>query len=75
MKIIEYSSLPPMPEITDIEDEEEDENFGLCERFVVSNLLYHKCLDPEEGRVLRQLAAIREKFLIHAQPDKAQHLR
>ena len=61
-----------MPEITDIEDEEEDENFGLCERFVVSNLLYHKCLDPEEGRVLRQLAAIREKFLIHAQPDKAQ---
>jgi hypothetical protein len=62
------------PEITGIE-EEDDENFGICERFVLSNLLYHKYLDPDQSKILKSLAAIREKFLIHAQPEKARHLR
>jgi hypothetical protein len=44
-------------------------------RFVLSNLLYHKYLDPDEGKILKSLAATQEKFLIHAQPDKARHLR
>jgi hypothetical protein len=42
---------------------------------VLSNLLYHKYLDPDEGKILKSLAATQEKFLIHAQPDKARHLR
>jgi len=44
-------------------------------RFVLSNLLYHKYLDPDEGKILKSLAGTQEKFLIHAQPDKARHLR
>ncbi len=41
----------------------------------MSNLLYHKYLDPDEGKIVKSLAATQEKFLIHAQPDKARHLR
>lgn len=58
--------------ITDIEQEEE--NFEICERFVLSNLFYHKFLDPDENKVRKSFEGLHQKFLIHAQPLKAQQL-
>ena len=55
--------------VTDIEEDEE--NFEICERFVLSNLFYHKFLDPDENKINRSITGIHQKFLIHAQPDKA----
>ena len=58
--------------MTDIEEDEE--NFEICERFVLSNLLYHKFLDPDELKVKSSLKGLIQKFKIHAQPEKAGHL-
>lgn len=58
--------------VTDIEEDEE--NFEICERFVLSNLLYHKFLDPDELKVKSSLKGLIQKFKIHAQPEKAGHL-
>jgi len=58
--------------VTDIEQDEE--NFEICERFVLSNLLYHKFLDPDELKVKSSLNGTIQKFKIHAQPEKAGHL-
>ena len=55
--------------VTDIEEDEE--NFEICERFVLSNLFYHKFLDPDENKINRILKGLYQKFLIHAQPEKA----
>jgi len=55
--------------VTDIEEDEE--NFEICERFVLSNLFYHKFLDPDENKINRSISGLHQKFLIHAQPDKA----
>ena len=32
---------------------EDEDNFGLCMDFAVSNLLYHNCFDPEEKAVYK----------------------
>ena len=55
--------------VTDIEEDEE--NFEICERFVLSNLFYHKFLDPDENKISRSITGLHQKFLIHAQPEKA----
>ena len=56
-------------QITDISEEEE--NFEICERFCLSNLFYHKFLDPDESKINKVLTGVHQKFLIHTQPDKA----
>lgn len=54
-------------------DRDED-NFELCEKFALSNLFYHKYLDPDDFKIQRELDGIVRKFKIHAQPDKAEAL-
>ena len=54
--------------------EENEENFDICERFCLSNLLYHKFLDPNENKIRRTLTGVQQKFHIHAQPEKAKYL-
>ena len=66
---IEIETVNLIKTITDIDEEEE--NFEICERFCLSNLLYHKFLDPDENKIKRVLTGIQQKFLIHAQPKKA----
>ena len=39
--------------------EEEDENFGICRDFLVSNLLYHNCLEPHERDIDRRFEGIK----------------
>ena len=54
--------------------DENEENFDICERFCLSNLLYHKFLDPNENKIRRTLEGVQQKFSIHAQPEKAKYL-
>ena len=51
---------------------EDEENFEICERFCLSNLFYHKYLDPEEQKINQVLTGIHQKFIIHAQKEKAE---
>ena len=39
--------------------EEEDENFGICRNFLVSNLLYHNCLEPHERDIDRRFEGLK----------------
>jgi len=57
------------------EFEQDEENFEICERFVLSNLLYHKYLDPDDRKVNKSIQGVREKFLVHAQLEKANHFQ
>ena len=59
--------------VTDI-DETED-NFDICERFCLSNLFYHKFLDPDESKIDKVLTGVHQKFIIHAQPEKAENFQ
>ena len=34
--------------------DEEEENFEICERFCLSNLFYHKYLDPDESKINKE---------------------
>ena len=69
---MEAEAINLISTVTDIERDEE--NFEICERFVLSNLLYHKFLDPDELKVKSSLKGLIQKFKIHAQPEKAGHL-
>ena len=69
---MEAEAINLISTVTDIERDEE--NFEICERFVLSNLLYHKFLDPDELKVKSSLKGLTQKFKIHAQPEKAGHL-
>ena len=69
---MEAEAINLISTVTDIERDEE--NFEICERFVLSNLLYHKFLDPDELKVKSSLKGLTQKFQIHAQPEKAGHL-
>jgi len=69
---MEAEAVMLIKNITDIEEDEE--NFDICERFVLSNLFYHKFLDPDENKINRSIKGLHQKFLIHAQPDKAEAL-
>ena len=69
---MEAEAINLISTMTDIEQDEE--NFEICERFVLSNLLYHKFLDPDELKVKSSLKGLIQKFKIHAQPEKAGHL-
>lgn len=55
--------------------DEDEENFEICERFCLSNLLYHKFLDPDENKINRVLSGLEQKFRVHAQPEKANCLK
>lgn len=52
----------------------DEQNFELCEKFALSNLFYHKYLDPDDFKIQRELDGVVRKFKIHAQPDKAEAL-
>ena len=69
---IELETVKLIKTVTGIDENEE--NFDICERFCLSNLLYHKFLDPNENKIRRTLAGVQQKFHIHAQPEKAKHL-
>ena len=56
--------------VTDIDEDEE--NFEICARFCLSNLFYHKYLDPDEHKINQVLTGIYQKFIIHAQKEKAE---
>jgi len=68
-EMMEAEAVNLIKTVTDIEEDEE--NFEICERFVLSNLFYHKFLDPDENKINRSLSGLHQKFLIHAQPEKA----
>eukprot|EP00092_Neocalanus_flemingeri_P037301 GFUD01040623.1.p1 GENE.GFUD01040623.1~~GFUD01040623.1.p1 ORF type:complete len:962 (+),score=214.69 GFUD01040623.1:57-2942(+) len=68
--IMEAEALNLIRTVTGIEEDEE--NFEICERFVLSNLFYHKFLDPDENKIDRSLKGLHQKLLIHAQPEKAE---
>jgi len=72
-EIMEEEATNLIKTVTDIEEDEE--NFEICERFVLSNLFYHKFLDPNENKIDRILKGVHQKFMIHAQPDKAHALQ
>ena len=56
--------------VTDIDEDEE--NFEICERFCLSNLFYHKYLDPDERKINKVISGVTQKFIIHAQKEKAE---
>ena len=68
---IEIETVNLIKTITDIDEDEE--NFEICERFCLSNLFYHKFLDPDESKIKRVVKGLEQKFLVHAQPEKANH--
>ena len=67
--IIEKEASKLIQTITGFDSDEE--NFELCEKFVLSNIFYHKYLDPDEIKIDREIKGIVQKFRIHAQPEKA----
>ena len=70
---MEIETVNLIKTVTNIEENEE--NFEICERFCLSNLLYHKFLDPDENKINRVLSGLEQKFMVHAQPEKAECLR
>lgn len=49
----------------------EEENFGICHDFLVSNLLYHTYLEPHERDVRKKCQNLVEKWDIQNKTDKA----
>ena len=70
---MEIETVNLIKTVTNIEEDEE--NFEICERFCLSNLLYHKFLDPDENKINRALSGLEQKFRVHAQPEKANCLK
>ena len=70
---MEIETVNLIKTVTNIEEDEE--NFEICERFCLSNLLYHKFLDPDENKINRILSGLEQKFRVHAQPEKANCLK
>ena len=70
---MEIETVNLIKTVTNIEEDEE--NFEICERFCLSNLLYHKFLDPDENKINRVLSGLEQKFRVHAQPEKANCLK
>ena len=70
---MEIETVNLIKTVTNIEENEE--NFEICERFCLSNLFYHKFLDPDENKIARVMSGLEQKFVVHAQPDKAASLR
>ena len=70
-EIMEIEAQNLIKTVTDI-DEEDQENFEICERFCLSNLFYHKYLDPDEHKINKSLTGVYQKFIIHAQKEKAE---
>ena len=69
-EIMEIEAQNLIKTVTDIDEDEE--NFEICERFCLSNLFYHKYLDPDEHKINQVLTGVHQKFIIHAQKEKAE---
>ena len=69
-EIMEIEAQNLIKTVTDIDEDEE--NFEICERFCLSNLFYHKYLDPDEHKIKESLTKTYQKFIIHAQKEKAE---
>ena len=69
-EIMEIETQNLIKTVTDIDEDEE--NFEICERFCLSNLFYHKYLDPDEHKINQVLSGVYQKFIIHAQKEKAE---
>ena len=69
-EIMEIEAQNLIKTVTDIDEDEE--NFEICERFCLSNLFYHKYLDPDEHKINQVLTGVYQKFIIHAQKEKAE---
>ncbi|XP_037089797.1 gamma-tubulin complex component 5-like [Pollicipes pollicipes] len=54
--------------------DEDQENFDLCRRYVLSNIYYHRYLDTSSHQVRRQLEGVATKLRVHALPDQADRL-
>ncbi|XP_076034078.1 gamma-tubulin complex component 5 isoform X2 [Oratosquilla oratoria] len=54
---------------------EDEENFFRCEQYVLSNLLYHHCLDVNSHAVRRSLDGLILKFCVHGQHNRAENLK
>ena len=50
---------------------EEEDNFGICHDFLVSNLLYHTYLEPHESDALRKFEKLIDKWKIQNKGEKA----
>ena len=59
---------------TSLQLEEDQENFELCRRYVLSNIYYHRYLDTNSHEVRRQLHGLATKFRVHALPGHADRL-
>nr|XP_040573888.1 gamma-tubulin complex component 5-like [Lepeophtheirus salmonis] len=53
---------------------EDEENFEICENFVLSNLLYHSFLDPVPSKIKAHYDGIVQKWEIHAKEIKSVQL-
>ncbi|XP_052808645.1 gamma-tubulin complex component 5-like [Mya arenaria] len=51
--------------------QQNEENFGVCQDFVVSNLKFHRFLGVDSHKVTRQLDGICDKLKIHSEHKKA----
>ena len=49
---------------------EEEDNFGICHDFLVSNLLYHTYLEPHESDALRKFEKLIDKWKIQNKGEK-----
>ncbi|KAK3856096.1 hypothetical protein Pcinc_037542 [Petrolisthes cinctipes] len=54
--------------------QEGEENFVRSEQYVLSNLLYHHCLDVNSHAVRRSMDGLALKFTIHGQHSRAKRL-
>ena len=70
---MEIETVKLIKTVTEIDEDEE--NFEICERFCLSNLFFHKFLDPDENKIERTVAGLEQKFRVHAQPEKANSFR
>ncbi|XP_053373064.1 gamma-tubulin complex component 5-like isoform X3 [Mercenaria mercenaria] len=55
--------------------DEYEENFAICQQFVISNLKYHRFLSVDSHKVTRQLDGVCEKLKIHSESKKASKLQ
>ncbi|XP_052244242.1 gamma-tubulin complex component 5-like isoform X2 [Dreissena polymorpha] len=55
--------------------QEYEDNFSICQQFVLSNFKFHRFLDVDSHKVTRQLVGLCEKLKIHSEGVKAEKLQ
>ncbi|CAH1773165.1 unnamed protein product [Owenia fusiformis] len=69
----EKGAIELIKHLTDFKEDEE--NFGLCLEFVLSNFRFHRFLDVDSHKIHRTLEGLQQKLNIHSQEEKARFFK